>query len=243
MQNLRVITIDCWGTMLEIDPTWDDVILEAIVDFLHERHSIERSAVVQAFSMEAENFRAALVERETTYPIHDRVSFLFDQLAVSPNPDDVANLSRIIAQCIAQPSPTPVPGCESFLQRMCNASIGFCVVCNTGWFSGPTITSALQKLNLTRYLAHLVFSDAHGSAKPARSIFDHALALVDCPPNESVHIGDTMATDIVGATRAGIYPIELALGEKASGRQQHVALPGYDDIYDHLRNNFRWKSE
>ena len=140
-------------------------------------------------------------------------------------------LCRLIEACIAHPLPAPVPGSERFLQRMQSASIPLCLVCNTGWLPGTAITFALDRLRLAGYLDYLVFSDAHGAAKPAPSIFECGLRLAGCPPRKATRIGDNWATDIRGAMSAGVYPIQLVLGSEDSDSREHAPLHSYDQIY------------
>ncbi len=45
------------------------------------------------------------------------------------------------------------------------------------------------------------------SWKPDPAIFEHAVFLAECEPEETVYIGDNYFTDVVGAQNAGIYPI------------------------------------
>ncbi len=56
-----------------------------------------------------------------------------------------------------------------------------------------------------RYLFHDVVAAAEvGYAKPARPIFDQAIASSGCPPAEILHVGDHPETDIQGARDAGL---------------------------------------
>jgi FMN phosphatase YigB (HAD superfamily) len=240
MKLLRLIMIDCWGTILVHNPCWDDVILETIAAFLYDRHRIEGEAVARAFREEAEEFRSALVKRHITHQTGERISFLVDRLEATLRPEERTHLSGLIERCIARPTPDCVPGCETFLRRMKGVSVPLSLVCNTGWFSGRVITSALERLEITGFLEHLIFSDTFGAAKPARSIFDYALGLSGCAPNEAVHIGDQYETDVLGAIHAEVYPIQLVLGDRDSKQRGYYCLSSYERIHEHLCEQFRW---
>ena len=54
------------------------------------------------------------------------------------------------------------------------------------------------------YFEHIVISGGFGVGKPNRTIFDHALALVDVQPAEALMVGDNLMTDILGASYVGI---------------------------------------
>ncbi|OCT15349.1 haloacid dehalogenase [Paenibacillus pectinilyticus] len=61
--------------------------------------------------------------------------------------------------------------------------------------------------SLASYFDHIIISGTYGVGKPNPSIFQHALDLLRIPPNEAVMIGDTLATDILGAHNVGITNI------------------------------------
>jgi len=60
---------------------------------------------------------------------------------------------------------------------------------------------------LVPYFDHIVISGEFGEGKPAISIFEHALNLLDVTKNEAIMIGDNPMTDILGATRVGMDSI------------------------------------
>ena len=55
----------------------------------------------------------------------------------------------------------------------------------------------------------VIDSKVVGSAKPDTQIFHIALARAGAAPGKTVHVGDTVANDVVGARAAGITPIHL----------------------------------
>lgn len=62
----------------------------------------------------------------------------------------------------------------------------------------------LQACNLANLLDELIISEEVGATKPNPTIFKVALQRLGYEPREVVMIGDTWATDIVGATNVGI---------------------------------------
>jgi putative hydrolase of the HAD superfamily len=86
-----------------------------------------------------------------------------------------------------------------------------------------------------------VFSDEFGHAKPARSIFDYALTRFNCGAERAVHIGDRWETDVVGAMRAGIEPIQF--GDQKPERESGVThFSGFDGLFEYLSNRFELNS-
>ncbi len=58
-----------------------------------------------------------------------------------------------------------------------------------------------------------------GAAKPARAIFEHALALAGAAPERALHVGDSPEEDVAGASACGI-PVVLVR------REAHERMPG-----------------
>lgn len=58
--------------------------------------------------------------------------------------------------------------------------------------------------NLHGYFDHIITSQKAGHKKPAREIFDYALAQNSATSHEAIMIGDNLVTDIAGARNASI---------------------------------------
>jgi YjjG family noncanonical pyrimidine nucleotidase len=65
-------------------------------------------------------------------------------------------------------------------------------------------TVKLLSGNITHYFNHVITSQKAGHKKPAREIFDYALALNKLACDEVIMIGDNLLTDIAGAKNACI---------------------------------------
>ena len=64
-----------------------------------------------------------------------------------------------------------------------------------------------EKIKLADYVDHIIIGGQEPEQKPAVSIFEKALALVDCQPHEAIHVGDNLAADIAGANDSGITSV------------------------------------
>ncbi|EIA1494767.1 HAD family hydrolase [Vibrio parahaemolyticus] len=75
--------------------------------------------------------------------------------------------------------------------------------------NGP-IFSQYPKLKATQmdeWVDHIIVGGEEPEEKPAASIFQKALNLVDVKPEEALHIGDSLAADIAGANNMGILSV------------------------------------
>ncbi len=72
-----------------------------------------------------------------------------------------------------------------------------------------TLPALLDRLDLTRHFDGVVVSALVGSSKPAREIFDTALALAGVAAHEALHVGDSPSEDYEGARNAGLPALLL----------------------------------
>jgi putative hydrolase of the HAD superfamily len=85
--------------------------------------------------------------------------------------------------------------------------LGMRLVCVSNWdYSLPEV---LERVGLRGELDGVVPSAAIGARKPDPRIFEAALDLAGCDPNEALHVGDTRAEDLDGARAAGIRALLL----------------------------------
>ncbi len=91
----------------------------------------------------------------------------------------------------------------------------------------------LRGLNLHRYFEVIVISCEVGVTKPARPIFQRAAARLRLPPEEILHVGDSLELDVRGARAAGFRTRWLRRNARAVRPGQVGSLAGLvESIYD-----------
>ena len=65
----------------------------------------------------------------------------------------------------------------------------------------------MEGLEAAHWFEEIILSSRVGHAKPARQIFDKALARHNLAPEEAMHVGDSEESDLCGAVNAGITGI------------------------------------
>jgi putative hydrolase of the HAD superfamily len=74
---------------------------------------------------------------------------------------------------------------------------------------GPEQREKLRRAGLTASFESLTISGEAGAAKPDGAIFAQALASLGVEAGEAVHVGNSLAADIVGAREAGLDAVWL----------------------------------
>ena len=75
--------------------------------------------------------------------------------------------------------------------------------------NGPEFSQVpkVEAVNMNDYVDHIIIGGQEPAQKPSKSIFDKALQLAGCEAHEAIHVGDSLAADIVGAHNSGITSV------------------------------------
>lgn len=90
------------------------------------------------------------------------------------------------------------------------AGRGLRLVCVSNW--DISLPEVLDRCGLGDRFDGVVSSAAAGARKPDPAIFEPALEIAACAPEQALHVGDTPAEDVEGARRAGIPVLLLDRG-------------------------------
>ncbi len=111
------------------------------------------------------------------------------------------------------------------------------IICDVGLTPSNVLRDYLAAHGVLDLFDHWSFSDEVGCYKPARPIFDHALAgLGGVDPTRAAHVGDLRRTDIAGARAMGMTAVRYrgANDDPAQAGPDGEPLPeGHHVIDDH----------
>lgn len=99
-----------------------------------------------------------------------------------------------------------VPGALDLARAIKAADAAFVIVTNN---STREQRLKVERGGLAPFVDLLITSEAFGASKPDPGIIHHALERVGASPDRAVMFGDSLATDIAGARRAGVRAVWL----------------------------------
>ena len=90
--------------------------------------------------------------------------------------------------------------------------MGFTIglISNTGMTPGFTFRSYMEERGMLEYFHTLTFSDEVKLAKPAREIFIMTLEAMNAKPEQTIHVGDHVMNDVLGAKRCGMKTVWIS---------------------------------
>lgn len=111
---------------------------------------------------------------------------------------------------------------------------GYILVCltNGDYF---TQNSKLETTNIKPYFDYVVISGEVGINKPDPRIYDYTCNLANIKPEETLFIGDTYSTDIVGAYRANMQPVWVCSDTARACAMNTLRIPSFNHIIDLLK--------
>lgn len=161
----------------------------------------------------------------------EQVTWIVQRLGIDPDPDLVACLVPPYISLLLSNPPQLLPGARPAVEALAGR-YRLAIICNTGATPGSVLRTILEREGLTSRFTVALFSNELRLAKPNPIVFRRALAELGVYPEEAVHVGDDVITDVGGAKRAGMRAIWFnsrgAIGEAGADATitDLVDLPG-----------------
>jgi putative hydrolase of the HAD superfamily len=188
--SLREKRLEIWGgTLAEAGARVDVVQLERAHDVAHEAYVRSWTAGCQFRVEEA---------------VGEILEYLNGGLAVNIAPALLEGFREAGRRAAVHPS----DGVRACLETLRGAGVRLGIICDIGLTPSPIVLELLDRHGLLGFFDDMSFSDEVGHYKPARPIFQHALAgLGAVPPERAAHVGDRRRTDVGGAIAMGMISV------------------------------------
>ncbi len=93
------------------------------------------------------------------------------------------------------------------LQGVQDMGLRIGLISNTGMTPGFTFRAYLKERGMLGFFHTLTFSDEVKLAKPSKEIFLLTLRSLGATPEQTIHVGDHVKNDVVGAKRSGLKTV------------------------------------
>lgn len=103
------------------------------------------------------------------------------------------------------------PDVPPALEELRGRGLRLVVVSNWDW----SLPLWLERTGLSPSIDAVVSSAVAGHAKPSPEIFRMALELVGAEPEEAIHVGDSLSSDVGGANAAGLRAVLISRASDA----------------------------
>lgn len=206
MRNIRAVFFDAGQTLLEADPSVEEVYREAFATHGVEADLEAVHRAVHATWREVDARRERGEERwgglEGEAGFWRRfVEEVFGRSGGKGLPEPL--LHGLIAHFREDKHWKVYPETREVLSALRGAGMTLLVVSN--WDS--TLPRLLERLELAPFFDGVVVSAVFGASKPSRAIFDEAVRRAGVPHADILHVGDSLVDDYHGARAAGLHAL------------------------------------
>jgi putative hydrolase of the HAD superfamily len=221
IDGVEAVLLDGLGTLLALQAPWP-----ALVERLREDHglALEPGDAERAFRAEIAYYRAHHHEGRDAQTLEDLRGRCAEVLR-SQLPAEVAGAlsgAQLTEAMLGALRFSAYPDAPPALVQLRERGVALVVVSN--W--DVSLHARLCEVGLAGMLDGAVSSAEVGRPKPAREIFDAALALAGSPARGTLHVGDSVEHDVRGALAAGIRPVLL----RREGAEPEGPPPGVPTI-------------
>jgi len=214
---IDTVTFDLWNTLLSNKPQDNERFkqkrLEAIQGLLKEDglkvdfDSLYR-AHEQGFEKCKETWKKNL-DLDTQEQLKIMFGFLDDLRLRSIPQSLMPKLEEAFLAPILKDPPPLIEGAKKIVSYVQAEGYRIGLICNTGRTPGRIIRELLKNLDMIKYFEALTFSNELRIRKPDPRIFLHALSQLKSDPANSMHVGDELKLDVLGARITGMISVHF----------------------------------
>jgi putative hydrolase of the HAD superfamily len=228
---IRAVTFDLWNTLFA-DVSYSNERLSYIVEKLEsEKLIFEKKVLKRQFY---KNFDSAHWDRKSLSKKHiytvDRLEMMLNSLNILLKPKISNDLVERFESMMLRIKPPLKNNVRKTLETLFpDYKIG--LISDTGITPGNVIREVLDDYELSKYFDVMIFSDETGIYKPDPSVFQLALKKLKIRPENALHVGDLLLTDIKGAKDCQITSVWINDNKQPPQRE---IIPDFEiqDLYE-----------
>ncbi|MHA1669291.1 MAG: HAD family hydrolase [Promethearchaeota archaeon] len=234
---IKAITFDLWNTLFK-NISYSDIRLEFISDILRKRdNNLSFDNIMEAYES---NFLFLPPEEKLNNFHHvytkERFRNLLNDLNVKMSNVEIKNIATKLEDTMLSNPPALKPNVKKTLELLYpNYKIG--LISDTGITPGRILKQALEHHKILHFFDTLIFSDEIGVYKPYSLPFKTALKNLAVSAEVSIHVGDLIDTDIVGAKNHNMQAIWINNDTNAKALKKYSIKPDYiiKDLHEIIR--------
>ena len=215
LPKITAVTFDLWQTLLldnrELGRARAQIRLEGAQTALArfgESYDIEHiREAYRACYQECRRIREQSLDVSFREQVEIFIDNINDGLVGRLDEQTVQEIVRSYADSFFVHPPVPHADAQAVLQDVKAMGLSIGLISNTGMTPGEAFRKYLDQQGLLEYFDVLTFSDEVKISKPSGEIFLMTLDAMGATPAQTVHVGDHVKNDVVGANRCGLKTV------------------------------------
>jgi putative hydrolase of the HAD superfamily len=234
MTTIKAITFDFWETLyhrkIKNTTTRMDIIRAALTRA--GRGEFSDDQIMTGILAARESWSRSWIKDQTTFGSEKWLQIVFEDLGVKLPQDIFLRSVKELEEMVLVDSTEPVPNIVAVLPGLAEKyRLG--IISDTGASPGRVLRQKLAQDGILEYFAAFAFSDEIGHSKPHPKVFKAVLQGLQVEPENAVHIGDFLHTDVAGARSAGMLSIRytgIRDDENSDFAEADMVLRDYADL-------------
>ena len=203
---IKAVTFDLWNTLLENKDFTEQRINSLKRDLEVEGLIFPDSEILRAYDSTSDHYRREWEQNHTHLSVERRVEHILKELRIPFTADLKRSVIVSFMNAYVVDPPGLKEGVEETLEAL-NGEYRMGIISDTGVTPGSIIREHLEDHELLHYFTSTVFSDEVGYCKPDPKAFEKALNELKARPEEAIHVGDLLRTDVAGAKEIGMKAV------------------------------------
>jgi putative hydrolase of the HAD superfamily len=217
LDMIDTVTFDLWNTLVSNSPLdnhrYRQKRLENLLGILRQNGlNVKFDSLAEAYDKGFEKCSETW-RKNLDLSTEEQLKIMFDLLENEKlkniPPNQMPELTEAFVSPILDEPPSLIDGAKETLQWIMNESYKIGLICNTGRTPGRTIRILLERLGMINYFDVTIFSNELGIRKPDPRIFLYTLNQLKSRPKNSLHVGDIVELDVLGAKNAGMISVHF----------------------------------
>ena len=215
MSTITAVTFDLWQTLIldnrELGQKRAQVRLDGAHDLLRGHgEEFDPDHIREAYRA---CYRACRAVRDTNKDVSFRnqveifINLVSEGLVDRLSEETIAEIERVYAESFFEFPPIFHDATHQTLESVHQLGLNIGLISNTGMTPGYTFREFLRRNGIVEYFDTLTFSDEVLLAKPSDEIFLMTIESLGATPATTIHIGDHVTNDVVGANRIGMKSV------------------------------------
>ena len=239
MTAIDSVTFDLWQTLIlddrELGRARTRRRLEGALEALNDaKYDFSFEQLQEAYRSCFRTCRAIhSEEKDVTFDeqVHIFIDNIDENLSQRLDNQVVERITYWYAEAFFDFPPPVVSGAYEVLEKVSQAGYKLGLISNTGMTPGRLFRRYLAQHNILDFFHTLTFSDEVKLCKPSTEMFHMTLKSLGSSPERSVHVGDHIANDVVGARRAGMRVVLVGEAEwQEQAEEPHLQVPTLGDV-------------
>lgn len=208
---VSAVTFDLWNTLV-YNRNYGEFRVPALKRMLTERGCVFNEGAVEEAYLGGFRYSSRIIREEGRRHV-ETGEIVGEVLGILGVRDEA--LTRELVKMYEEAFLCDPPGLKEGVFKALEYAKRFKVglVSVTGVSPGRLVRGALRDHGILGYFDSLSFSDEVKYVKPNVKLYRHALEALNVEPEETVHVGDSLKGDVVGAIDAGMRVIWVKTGE------------------------------